>query len=515
MIQHDSSYLDAQDADGTLEAVSRFPATACQVRYWRTQSDLPRSSMLNVSYRLAVRGSFDPQGLERSLRRLMQRHEILRTAFRLENGTLFQIVAEDPPMAFTAHDLRPLEPATRAAEGERIGREEARKPFDLSASSFMRAVWLRTAPAGGELLLTFHLLVLDGWSFAILVRELIGFLEAEAGGAAATLEPVDLHHGDYAMWKQALLASDAIAPSRDFWQKELVGYQRFEVTPDHVRSVTRARDSHIASRLLPAPTTEKLLARSRTDGVTLFTQACAALSLALSAREGGREVILGTQVSTRDQKELESIIGPLSNSVVLRIPAPGHLSQRQLLDLCAEKTSQAITHGQVPLDELANMAGVSHDPARPPLYAVNITLQQSFVGMGDEVAAPHVSAELLRSYEVGALYDLSFFMVARPEGWRISCDGDTGLYSVATLEQLLTAWEAALGGIAEGDGQAAKAPYLSRPGALTCDTRRAGGQARPGHHLPSRVAGHPRHLLEQHRGALRPFGAPSPTTPTY
>jgi hypothetical protein len=46
--------------------------------------------------------------------------------------------------------------------------------------------------------------------------------------------------------------------------------------------------------------------------------------------------------------------------------------------------------------------------------------------------ATRFAATTSPSFNAGALYDVNFFMVRHPEGWRISCEGDTDLYGIAT-----------------------------------------------------------------------------------
>ena len=41
------------------------------------------------------------------------------------------------------------------------------------------------------------------------------------------------------------------------------------------------------------------------------------------------------------------------------------------------------------------------------------------------------------SLSAGALHDLNFFMVERPDGWRLSCEYNTSLYLQASIERLL------------------------------------------------------------------------------
>ena len=86
------------------------------------------------------------------------------------------------------------------------------------------------------------------------------------------------------------------------------------------------------------------------------------------------------------------------------------------------------------------MVGEVSDGDRPPLCSVNFALQQSFVGGGDEVRRQDFAATTSPSFNAGALYDLNFFMVRRPQGWRISCEGDTDLYDVETIDRHLAKW---------------------------------------------------------------------------
>jgi thioesterase domain-containing protein len=89
---------------------------------------------------------------------------------------------------------------------------------------------------------------------------------------------------------------------------------------------------------------------------------------------------------------------------------------------------------------MMEMAGEVSDVDRPPLCSVNFALQQSFVGGGDEVRRQDFAATTSPSFNAGALYDLNFFMVRRPQGWRISCEGDTDLYDVETIDRHLAKW---------------------------------------------------------------------------
>ncbi|BEU21795.1 condensation domain-containing protein [Paraburkholderia sp. 22B1P] len=417
-----------------------FPATACQVRFWHEQKASPKASALNSAFRLQLSGPLKAGSIEQVLCELVARHEVLRTGFLMTGAGLRQQVASHVPFQLEVVDLTGLDEKAALAEAERVGRQQARTPFDLSSPSFFRAVWLPRSSTQGELQLTFHSLVIDGWSFAILVGELVEGLAALHAGHDPQFPDVDLHHGDYALWKEEFLASGALDRARAHWRRELQDFSRFDVPGDRPRPQQRRFQGVIRSILLPVAVSDRLTAAAKAQGVTLFSVAAAGLAMALQAATGQTRVAMGTQMSVRDQQELEGVVGPLLNTVILRLDVPPNSTIASVTAQCGAKLSDAIEHLHVSFEEMIEMAGEVSDADRPPLCTVNFALQQSFVGVGDEVRRQDFAATTSPSYNAGALYDLNFFMVRRPEGWRISCEGDTDLYDVETIDGHLAKW---------------------------------------------------------------------------
>jgi thioesterase domain-containing protein len=426
-----------------------FPATACQIRFWHEQKASPGATALNIAFRLQLSGPLDAASIEQVLGELVARHEILRTGFLMTGAGLRQQVWSRADFRLEVVDLAGFEDKAAVAEAERVGGQQARTPFELSSSSFFRAVWLPRSATQGELQLTFHSLVMDGWSFAIVVRELVEGLAALHAGHDPDYPDVELHHGDYALWKQEFLGGGALDRARAHWRQELHRFTRFDVPGDRPRPQQRRFQGVIRSVLLPDTLSEHLIAAAKAQGVTLFSVAAAGLAMALQAAAGqtrdasgtsGANVAIGTQMSVRDQQELEGVVGPLINTVILRLDVREGSTIASVIAQCGAKLSDAIEHLHVPFEEMMEMAGEVADMNRPPLCSVNFALQQSFVGVGDEVRRQDFAATTSPSFNAGALYDLNFFMVRRADGWRISCEGDTDLYDVETIDRYLARW---------------------------------------------------------------------------
>ena len=440
-----------------------FPASACQVRFWQEQKASPQAPALNIAFRLQLSGPLKAASIEKVLGELVARHEILRTGFVVTGAGLRQQVWSHVPFRLDVVDLTGLEEKAGIAEAERVGGQQARTPFELSSPSFFRAVWLPKSVTQGELQLTFHSLVMDGWSFAILVRELVEGLAAVHAGVDPDYAEVDLHHGDYALWKEEFHASGALDRARAHWRQELQDFSRFDVPGDRPRPQERRFQGVIRSILLPAALSDRLIAAAKAQGVTPFSVAVAGLAMALQPAAGQTRVAIGTQMSVRDQQELEGVVGPLINTVILRLDVPENSSIAAVTAQCGAKLSDAIEHLHLPFEEMIEMSGQASAMDRPPLCSVNFALQQSFVGLGDEVRRQDFAATTSPSFNAGALYDLSFFMVRRPEGWRISCEGDTDLYDVETIDGYLAKWREML----ETVEIEAKLPLAPAPGKET------------------------------------------------
>src|SRR5262249_33558080 len=89
------------------------------------------------------------------------------------------------PVPLPLVDLGGLAPAARGRESARLAAAEAARGFDLARPPLLRGCLLRLAGSEHVLLVTAHHIVADGWSVALLVRELAHFYGAASGAARA------------------------------------------------------------------------------------------------------------------------------------------------------------------------------------------------------------------------------------------------------------------------------------------------------------------------------------------
>jgi len=435
-----------------------FPCTVLQEHLW-ARHKLKGPLGLNVAMRWAVNGELSHGAAAGALQFLMQRHEILRTSFREVDGKLEQVVWPACAIKLLDVDLSFLPPAERAARAEQMARAEALDAMDPLQAPLMRAMLLRFGQGRGELLLTLHAMVADGWSTGLLLGEFQAAARAFDAGTPPEASEPELQFVDYALWQQELLASSALDESRAFWLRQLAGAVGTRVAPDRRPPSPDGERSSIASILLPAAVTEAIDTFGRQLGATRFALAAASLALMLHRVTGEAEIVIGSQVANREEPAAEGLVGPTVNSITLRLPVAADGTLRQFAATATGIVQSALLHQRLPF-EIAEGFAVGEGR---PLHAVNLVVHRSYSGTAetDGASAGRFSLVSLPSYPAGSPWDLNFYLIGRDEGWRLSCEANADLYDPQTAQGLLQSWQECLHGIVtDPDRRLADCPWL-------------------------------------------------------
>src|SRR5271170_3132654 len=117
---------DAHTADvpvsdeSQLDGVYVFPAGLEQSRYWLLDQLAGASTASNMAVAFRLEGSAQDALAEQCVRALVERQEALRTTFRMIDGSLSQVISEEPVYRFTVSDLRELPEAARQEAAEAL-----------------------------------------------------------------------------------------------------------------------------------------------------------------------------------------------------------------------------------------------------------------------------------------------------------------------------------------------------------------------------------------------------------
>ena len=425
-----------------------YPASCLQTAVFRKHRANPRKYNRDpVVYRL--RGPLDPRRLASALGVLAARHELLRTTFHEVDGEVVQRVRP------TAVGGGGVELRVESVEPGQVDRRIARfrRPFALDEGPLWRVLLLRLDRREHLLLLDLHHILYDGESLTWLIAELGMAYRGETPPAPG------LQFRDYALWERRTRGGEGDRRAREYWRRTLEGVRmtRWPGTADGTRSGMGLEERGLgtAGRLRwsadPGP-----LAASRSVVIL------AAFVRLLARRTGNDDVAIGLRVSTRRHAELDGVIGPFLDKVVLRLAVgegePWWATVARLRGVLADVVENVVS----PWEELAPRLGLE---ARFPIL---INYQTSGVEtaspLGREITVErHVLPVDLDAAVVG--YPLILAVFDAPEGPRLRVVYDRGLYTGAEMRRLLTDLDAELVAATTVVGTAARvAPWSADPG---------------------------------------------------
>ncbi len=440
------------------------PLSPAQKRVWFFGQFIPDVPLYNESEAVRLRGKLNREALERALNVIIERHEILRTTIRVTDEEPAAVALESRALRLKQINLSALAPASRWAEVERLLIEEPRRPYNLQAEPGIRATLLQLGPEEHVFILMMHHLVCDWSSEGVIWRELSACYRAMTSDKTPILPPLPIQHGDYAAWQVKQVTAGGFADDLDYWAVNLRGAPPLlELPTDRVRpsvnSYAGARQRfRTGSKLVQA-----LRDCSRRQKISLFTIFTAALDALLYRYTGQEDILLGIPLADRDRPELQSVIGFLLHTHVLRTQLSGELRFSELLGRVQKGVLDLYAHRAAPFDQVVSKLQPERNLSYSPLFQVMINWrdreqQLSFIGMeGLEV-------ESLLAESRTSKFDLTF-MLTEDEGeiW-LEIEYATDLFDVARIERMAGHYRMLLEGVAANPEQRlSELPVLTPP----------------------------------------------------
>lgn len=413
---------------------SPLPLSYAQKRLWVLHQLEPHSAAFNLSSAVRIEGRLNVGALERSLREVLRRHEVLRTSFELLDGEPVQVVHPPAEWPLPIVDLEALAEGERVAKVRELSLEEAVRPFDLERGPVLRTKLLRQAPEQHVLLFTMHHIASDGWSMGVFVREVASLYMAYERGQESPLPELAVQYGDYAEWQREWLRGAVLDEQLEYWKRQLSGpLPVLKLPTDRARPPVASYRGRTESFVVGPALTAALRELTRREGATLFMTLLAAFDVLLYQYTRQEDIIVGTNVANRNRRATEGLIGFFINNLALRADLSGDPTFRECLGRVREAALGAFAHQDVPFEMVVEAIHPERAGHHAPLFQVMFVLQNA--------PAPSVSLEgltlsLVEVESEAANFDLSLFVREASEGLACHFVYDTELFAAGTVERM-------------------------------------------------------------------------------
>jgi amino acid adenylation domain-containing protein len=311
-----------------------------------------------------LREPIDVPLLERAWRRVIGRHAILRTAFRIEGiRDPVQEVLRGVDVAWTYADWSGWSPNDQESRFDAHLEADRQRDFDPKRAPLMRLAMFRLADRHSRLLWTYHHALLDGRAVRIVLREVFDLYDAFADGRDLQLPSPDPYRG-YIDW---LSAQDSAAASQ-YWQQALAG----PVTPTSAtgrqpeRSGAATPGGYAAHEIrLTRRSTDSLRSVARDHGITLNTLVLGAWAQLLGRYNGEAAVSFGATLTLRGAgpETFREMVGLLINTVPMRVNLPPEMPLSRWLEALRSQWLAMRAHSWAPLTKIRRWGGIAHENA--------------------------------------------------------------------------------------------------------------------------------------------------------
>lgn len=412
-----------------------IPLSFAQQRLWFLDQLVENKAIYNIPIHLKLKGSLNISAMQQAVQTLVARHESLRTYCHVVESEPQQKVEQRVDLIIAQIDLTSLDEKTQRAELSKLVASESKKVFDLTLAPLMRMALARLSCDEHLLLITKHHIISDGWSIDIFLRELSVLYNSYAFEHPCTLSDNLLQYIDYTLWQRAWLNDSVLEEQLSYWKNKLHSTAGVLNLPtDKPRPAVATHAGRIYQFFINSTLTSQLIRMSEQYQVTLFMVLLALLKTMLFRYSYQEDMIVGSPIAGRQQKETEGILGLFINTLVLRSHLTADMTFTALLNQIKEVTLEAYAHQDLPFEQLVEHLNVSRQLDRHPLFQVMLILQNTntppIILEGLEVEPFFVDTQLSK-------FDLSFNVMPSDAGeLRVFIEYSTDLFYEATIQRL-------------------------------------------------------------------------------
>ncbi|MFC2145904.1 amino acid adenylation domain-containing protein [Acidobacteriota bacterium] len=361
-----------------------YPQTSAQKRLYFIHQLEDNSVMYNMQMMDVYCKGIEKERLEQAFRKLIQRHESLRTTFFTKDGEAVQRVHdfEEIGSKFTIDYWETQEDAMIYSDQE--GKEwtkvtglpfehvveEFVKPFDISTAPILRAGLIRIWGNTQLLMMDMHHIMSDGVSEVLIIKDLWALYEEKE------LPRLYVQYKDFAEWITSEKLEIEINKHEPYWLDEFQGEIPVLSLPyNYPRPAKMGFYGESSYFEISKDEANQLYTLALDQGVTLYMVLFAAYNVLLSRLSGQEDIVVGTISAGRGHADAHEIVGMFVDTLAVRSYPAAQLTFINFLGGVKHKVLSAFEHQDYPLERLASKVARRSDAGRNPLFDVVFSLE--------------------------------------------------------------------------------------------------------------------------------------------
>jgi tyrocidine synthetase-3 len=330
-----------------------YSLSSAQKRLYFLQQLNLASTSYNIPQVVSLAGYIKIEKLEEIFRRLISRHESLRTSFKLVHEEPVQLVHDKVNFDF---DLPGFDPDFL---------QQFICPFDLSRAPLLRVNLIKKQDSDYLLVVDMHHIISDGVSQSILIEEFISLYQGEE------LPKLRLQYKDYSEWLGSKKERERIKQQEAYWLREFAaGVPVLNIPCDYPRPVPKSFEGKSLGFEISEEKTKALKEITLEEGTTMYVALLAIYTIFLSKISGQDDIVVGTSTSGRTHADLEKLIGMFVNTLALRNYPKANKTFNAFIQEANQRTIKAFDNQEYQFEKLVEKIIKNKDIKRNPIFDV-------------------------------------------------------------------------------------------------------------------------------------------------
>jgi tyrocidine synthetase-3 len=399
---------------------------------------LQQMEMANIAYNLPaimkLEGELRTKGFEEAIKRLIDRHESLRTSFHMIDEQPVQRVHDEVEFEIEYYDSGNRQKAKGKKEEKMPNAyylmpesliKNFIRPFDLSRAPLLRIELIKTGEQEHMLMIDMHHIVMDGISLGIFIEE---FMMIYGGGKIPVLRH---RYKEFLAWQNTEKKAQTFKKQEEYWKKQFEGgIPVLNLPTDYNRPLVSSSAGNQVSFRLSSSETNGLKELGMTERASLFMVLLSVFNVLLFKITGQEDIVVGTPVAGRRHAELQRIIGMFVNTLALRNYPWGEKNHRELLREIKERTLSAFENQDYPFEDLVEQVEINRDTGRNPVFSVMLVLQDMDL---PEPEIPGLKLQTLHHGPGGGRFDMTLFAREDRDELAFTLEYGTKLFKKETI----------------------------------------------------------------------------------
>ncbi|MCP5047133.1 MAG: AMP-binding protein, partial [bacterium] len=431
-----------------------YPLSSAQKRLYLLQQMDLEGTTYNMPVMLPLDREIKKDKLQMLLKRLILRHENLRTSFQVIAETPVQRVHDDVSfeIEYFGRGVPPWSPldgnhsgnndsGSRNNSGSHRGlplqiQRDFIRPFDLSQAPLMRSALVRGNDGRFTWLVDIHHIVSDGISMTILEEDFISLYNGE------DLQPsvLPIQYKDFALWQKHLFESDRIKSQWNYWLDlygKPGGIPSLQLPTDYKRPGVFTFAGHRCDFKLETADAVGFNALTARCGGTLYMNLLTALNTLLYVYTRQTDIIIGSGVAGRPHDDLQRTMGMFVNTLAMRNHPGAEKTYEAFLKEVIRQSIHAFENQDIQFEGLVEKLDIKRDTSRNPLFDICMTVQnfrqsggRATLALADGISHP------LEYKGTAAKFDMTFFIDQEGEDISISVEYYKAIFNQGTVQRM-------------------------------------------------------------------------------